>query len=108
MIGNPSPAYHGLTINISAILQELKGHPWKVDMGNFVNVQVIEDCHQRFSKTFDVETWIKFQQEGRESRQDWKETVSVIFYADQDGREKGIRVREMEISPRASGGGGLG
>ncbi|KAL3421143.1 putative flavin dependent monooxygenase [Phlyctema vagabunda] len=56
----PGPAYDGLKNNISTVLQELKGYPWKKGTEDFVNVRVIGDYLQSFSQNFGVEPLIKY------------------------------------------------
>ncbi|KAG4027285.1 hypothetical protein MFRU_031g00340 [Monilinia fructicola] len=56
----PGPAYFGLTTNISTKLQEIKNHPWKEGTGDFVNVKVVGDYLEDYSKKFHLEQVLRY------------------------------------------------
>jgi len=97
-----SPAYNGLTNNISVFLQELKGHPWKEGTGDFVNVRVVGDYLHGFSKAFDVEPLIKFNTRVEKLEKignKWQLQSSTVI---KDEPERGNKTREIEVSFRDS------
>lgn len=56
----PGPAYFGLTTNISTKLQEIKNHPWKEGTGDFVNVKVVGDYLENYSRRFHMERVLRY------------------------------------------------
>jgi hypothetical protein len=97
-----SPAYNGLTNNISIFLQELKGHPWKEGTGDFVNVRVVGDYLHGFSKAFDIESLIKFNTRVEKLEKignKWQLQSSTLI---KNGPERGKKTREIEVSFRGS------
>lgn len=46
--------------NPVGLLQELKGHPWKTDLADYVNVRVTLEYLISYVKAFDVERLIKY------------------------------------------------
>ncbi|KAI9642146.1 hypothetical protein NHQ30_008948 [Ciborinia camelliae] len=56
----PGPAYFGLTANISTKLQEMKGHLWKEDTGDFVNVKVFGGYLADYARKFHLEQVLKY------------------------------------------------
>jgi hypothetical protein len=93
----PGPAYDGLTNNISTVLQELKGHPWKKGTDDFVNVRVVGDYLQEFSKTFEVQPLIEFNTrvEKLEKIGDkWRLRSSTLVLT---GAQRGEKIRNTEV-----------
>jgi hypothetical protein len=78
-------------------LQELKGYPWKEGLEENVNVRIIGEYLQSFSKTFNVESLIKFNtkvEKIEKSGKKWKVRYSTIRL---DGPERGKKIREFEV-----------
>src|SRR4051812_40402859 len=92
------PAYDGLTNNISTVLQELKGYPWKEGTKDFVNVRVVGDYLQGFSKTFNIEPTIQFDtrvETLEKSDSKWRVQTSTLV---RDGLTKGRKIHQTEVS----------
>lgn len=95
---SPSPAYDGLTNNISTVLQELKGHPWKAGIGDFVNVRVVGDYLESYSKSFDVETLTKFNTRVEKLEKvgnKWQLRSSTLLLS---GPQAGTTIQEHDVS----------
>ena len=93
----PGPAYNGLTNNISNALQELKGYPWKEEVGDYANVRVIGEYIQGFAKTFNIEPLIKHNSrvERLEKVGDkwWVYSTTLI----RDGPDLGMKRKESDV-----------
>jgi hypothetical protein len=78
-------------------LQELKGYPWKEGLDENINVRIIGEYLQSFSKSFNVESIIKFNtrvEKIEKLGKKWKVRSSTIQL---DGPERGKKIREFEV-----------
>lgn len=94
----PSPAYDGLTNNISTVLLQLKDYPWKEGTGDFVKVGVLGDYLQGYSRTFKVEPLIRFN-----TRVEKLEKIGGKWHLDSStlitsGPEAGRKTQQSDVS----------
>jgi len=93
-----SPAYSGLTNNVSTKLQELKGFPWKEGTGDFVNVRDKQEYIQSYSRAFGVEPLIRYNTRVEKLEKingKWQLNSTTLI---RDGPHKGKHVNKVEVS----------
>lgn len=92
-----SPAYSGLTNNISTKLQELKDFPWPEGTPDYVNVRVKQNYIQSYSKAFGVGEFTRYNTrvEKLEKEGDtWKVQSTTLT---REGNDRGKRTKSTEV-----------
>jgi cation diffusion facilitator CzcD-associated flavoprotein CzcO len=94
------PAYEGLKNNIPISLQELKGHPWKEGLEDFVNIKIIGDYLHSYSEKFGIEPEIKFNTRVEKldkltGEKKWRVKTSTLI---KDGPSSGQKIRQTDVS----------